>query len=89
VIDKTFAGRHRALYGRSKFAYGHTGHLHSDHVFSSELGIKVEQHETLAAPSSYEANGGYYSSRSAKVITYHKRYGEAGRIILTAEMVMP
>lgn len=86
-VDKTFAGRHRALYGRSKFAYGHTGHLHSDHVFSSELGIKVEQHETLAAPSSYEANGGYYSGRSSKVITYHKRFGEVGRITLTPEMV--
>lgn len=86
-LDRVFAGRHRELYGRTKFAYGHTGHLHSDEVFSSNLGIKVERHETLTAPSSFEANGGWLSSRSAKVITYHKSFGEVGRVTLTPQMV--
>lgn len=86
-LDKVFVGRFREIFGRTKFSYGHTGHLHSDEVFSSNTGIKVERHETLTAPSSYEANGGYNSGRSAKVITYSRRFGEVGRITLTPEMV--
>jgi hypothetical protein len=86
-IDTTWVGRFREVFGRTKFSYGHTGHLHSDDMFTSNTGIKVERHETLAAPSSYEANAGYNSGRSAKVITYSKRYGECGRLTITPEMV--
>ncbi len=87
AIDSTWAARFRELFGRTKFSYGHTGHLHSDDMFTGGTGIKVERHETLAAPSTYEAAGGYESGRSAKVITYSKRYGECGRITVTPEMV--
>ncbi|WP_036048716.1 hypothetical protein [Bradyrhizobium sp. Tv2a-2] len=86
-VDDVFVATHRELYGKTRFSYGHTGHLHSDELFSSNL-MKVERHETLAAASSYEANGGWRSGRSSKVITYHKNYGEVGRITLTPEMVM-
>jgi hypothetical protein len=85
-VDSVFAGKFRQIYGRTKFAYGHTGHLHSDELISTNL-MKVERHETLAAPDAYAANGGWLSGRSAKVITYHKRFGEVGRITLTPEMV--
>lgn len=86
-VDTTWVGRFREVFGRTKFSYGHTGHLHSDEIFTSNTGVKVERHETLAAPSTYEANAGYNSGRSAKVITYSKRFGEVGRITLTPEMV--
>ncbi len=86
-VDTTWVGRFREVFGRTKFSYGHTGHLHSDEMFTSNTGVKVERHETLAAPSSYEANAGYNSGRSAKVITYSKRCGEVGRITITPEMV--
>lgn len=85
-VDTVFAGKFREIYGRTKFAYGHTGHLHSDELISTNL-MKVERHETLAAPDAYAANGGWLSGRSAKVITYSKRFGEVGRITLTPEMV--
>lgn len=85
-VDTVFAGKFRELYGRTKFAYAHLGHLHSDELLSTNL-MKVEQHETLAGRSSYEANGGWLSGRSAKVITYHKRFGHCGRTIITPEMV--
>lgn len=85
-VDAVFAGKFREIYGRTKFAYGHTGHLHSDELISTNL-MKVERHETLAAPDAYAANGGWLSGRSAKVITYSKRFGEVGRITLTPEMV--
>lgn len=85
-VDTVFAGKFREIYGRTKFAYGHTGHLHSDELISTNL-MKVERHETLAAPDAYAANGGWLSGRSAKVITYSKRFGEVGRITLTPAMV--
>jgi hypothetical protein len=85
-VDDVFVGKFRELYGKTKFAYAHLGHLHSDELLSTNL-MKVERHETLAGRSSFEANGGWISERSAKVITYHKRFGHVGRIILTPEMV--
>lgn len=85
-VDSVFAGRFRDLYGRTKFSYAHLGHLHSDELKSTNL-MKVERHETLAAADAYAANGGWLSGRSAKVITYHKRFGEVSRVVLTPEMV--
>jgi hypothetical protein len=83
-VDRVFAGTFRELFGRTKFSYGHTGHKHSDEMKTTNL-MKVEQHETLAPPDAYGSN--WLSGRSAKVITYSKRFGEVGRITLTPEMV--
>jgi hypothetical protein len=85
-VDSVFAGRWREVYGRTKYSYAHLGHRHSDELKTTNL-MKVEQHETLAAPDAYAANGGWLSGRSAKVITYSKRRGEVFRSILSAEMV--
>lgn len=85
-VDSVFAGKFRDVYGRTKFSYAHTGHKHADELRSTNL-MKVEQHETLAAPDAYAANGGWLSGRSAKVITYSKRFGEVGRLTLTPQMV--
>lgn len=86
-VDSVLAGKFRELYGKTRYSYAHIGHRHSDELKSTNL-MKVEQHETLAAPDAYAANGGWLSGRSAKVITYHKRHGEVGRIVLTPEMVL-
>ena len=86
TVDSVFAGKFREAYGRTKFSYAHLGHLHNDELKSTNL-MKVERHETLAATDAYAANGGWLSGRSAKVITYSKRFGEVGRITLTPEMV--
>lgn len=85
-VDSVFAGKFREVYGRTKFSYGHIGHLHSDELKSTNL-MKIERHETLAAPDAYAANGGWLSGRSAKVITYSSLYGECGRLTITPEMV--
>jgi hypothetical protein len=85
-VDSVFAGKFRETYGRTKYSYAHIGHLHSDELKSTNL-MKVERHETLAAPDAYAANGGWLSGRSAKVITYSKRFGFVGSAILTPEMV--
>lgn len=81
-----FAGKLREIYGRTKFAYGHLGHLHSDELISTNF-MKVERHETLAGASSYEANGGWISGRSAKVIQYSKKFGEGVRLVIPEAMV--
>lgn len=86
-VDSVFAGKFREVYGRTKYSYAHVGHLHSDELKTTNL-MKVERHETLAAPSSYEAAGGWISGRSAKVITYHSDYGKVGEEVRTPEMVM-
>lgn len=84
-VDSILVGKYRAIYGRTKLSYAHTGHKHSDELKTTDL-MKVEQHETLAAPDSYGSN--WLSGRSAKVITYHDNYGEDGRVILSAARVM-
>lgn len=86
-VDTVFVGKFRQIYGRTRFSYGHVGHKHADELRTTNL-MKVEQHETLAAPDAYAANGGWLSGRSAKVIHYHAAFGEVGRNTLTPEMVM-
>ena len=86
-VDTVFVGKFRELYGRTKFSYGHMGHLHNDELLTTNL-MKIERHETLAAPDAYAANGGWLSGRSAKVIYYNADFGEVGRSTLTPEMVL-
>jgi hypothetical protein len=85
-VDSVFAGRFREIYGSTKYSYAHLGHRHCDELKTTNL-MKVEQHETLAAPDAYAANKGYLSGRSAKVIVYHKSFGEVSRLVLTPQMV--
>ncbi|MDX0007852.1 oxidoreductase [Sinorhizobium meliloti] len=84
-VDSILVGKFRKVYGRTRLSYAHTGHKHSDELKTTDL-MKVEQHETLAAPDAYGSN--WLSGRSAKVITYHKDFGEDGRVILSAARVM-
>jgi hypothetical protein len=71
--------------GSCKQAYIHTGHLHHREVTESNFGI-VEMHQTLAAPSSYESQGGYSSGRSMSCITYHSAGREQSRSLYYPEM---
>lgn len=84
-MDSVFAAKFRDVFGRTKYSYAHAGHLHSKDVKETNLMI-VEQHQTLAAPDAYASRGGWMSQRSAQVITYHKDYGEVGRVRITPEM---
>ena len=74
------------MFGRTKYAYAHTGHLHHLDVKEDSLMI-VEQHRTLAANDAYGARGGYLSGRDAKVITYAKEYGEVSRLTINSDML--
>lgn len=85
-IDRVFSGKFREVFGRTKHSYAHLGHLHSNKTVETQL-MQVERHRTLAASDAYAAKGGWLSGRDAKVITYHKRFGEVGRLTINPEMV--
>jgi hypothetical protein len=84
--ETTLIAKFRDVFGRTKFSYAHTGHLHHDWMKETNT-MHIEQHETLAAPDSHASRGGWMSNRSAKCITYHKEFGEVGRLTISPEMV--
>lgn len=85
-VTEVFAAQFREMFGRTKYAYVHMGHLHSIDVKENNLMI-VEQHRTLAPGDAYSARGGWLSGRDAKVITYDKRYGEVSRLTINSDML--
>lgn len=85
-ISKVFVGMYREMFGRTKYAYAHTGHLHSKDVKEDQLMI-VEQHRTLSPNDAYAARGGWLSGRDAQCITYHKEFGEVSRITINSDML--
>jgi hypothetical protein len=85
-VSEVFAGQFREMFGRTKYAYAHMGHLHSIDVKENNLMI-VEQHRTLAPADAYSARGGWLSGRDAKVITYSKEYGEVSRLTINSDML--
>lgn len=86
-VDDVFAAKFRDVFGRTKYSYAHVGHLHSNAMLETPL-MQVERHRTLAAPDAYAAKGGWVSGRDAKVITYHRQFGEFERMIISPAMVM-
>lgn len=86
ALETVFVSKFREIYGRTKYSYAHTGHLHHN-VMLERNTMQLEQHRTLAAPDSHASRGGWVSGRDAKVITYHKEHGDVGRIIISADMI--
>lgn len=85
-VDTVFAAKFRDVFGRTKHAYAHLGHLH--HIDQRETNLMVvEQHRTLAAPDAYASRGGWMSGRDACVITYSARFGEVGRVRISSRML--
>ena len=80
-----FASQFSDMWGKTKKRYCHTGHRH--HFDEKEhSGMYVVQHSTVAARDAYAARGGWMSERTIKAITYHKQFGEVGRITVVPEM---
>lgn len=85
-IESVMISRFRRDYGETSYAYAHVGHLHHQKIVESNCMV-VEQHRTLASKDAYAARGGWFSGRSANVITYHKQYGEVSRQSISPEML--
>lgn len=85
-VTEVFVAQFRELFGRTKYAYAHTGHLHHLDIKENNLMI-VEQHRTLAPADAYAARGGWLTGRDAKVITYSKEFGEVSRLTINSDML--
>jgi hypothetical protein len=84
-LPMLFAAQYPKLWGATTKRYCHTGHRH--HVDEKEYaGMIVTQHPTLTARDAHSARGGWISGRAATAITYHERFGQVGRTIVTPEM---
>jgi hypothetical protein len=73
-------------WGLTKKRYIHTGDKHHS-AEKDEMGAKLIQHPTLAARDAYAARGGWHSERYMSAITYHKQFGEVGRVTVSPEML--
>ena len=85
-VHDVFASKFRDVFGRTKYSYGHVGHLHHAEMKETNL-MKVNQHRTLAAKDAYASRGGYMSDREALAVTYSKEFGYVGTKSITPEML--
>jgi hypothetical protein len=85
-LPALFSTQFREQWGRCPSVYIHTGHRHH-YLVGSRDGAKIVQHPTLAGRDAYAARGGWTSEREILAITYHKQFGEAGRVNATPEML--
>lgn len=74
------------MWGQCAKRYCHTGDKHHA-AEKDELGMHVIQHPTLAARDAYAARGGWHSDRNMSAISYHKEFGQVGRVTVCPEML--
>lgn len=80
------AAQFAPMWGRTTKRFCHTGNLH--HAEEKEhSGMIVIQHPTLAARDAYAARGGWHAERAMSAITYHRNYGQVGRVTVSPEML--
>jgi hypothetical protein len=86
ALPLLFAAQFPEIWGQTKRRAIHCGHRH--HCDEKEYnGVTVVQHPTLAARDAYAARGGWIADRSAQSITYHREYGQVGRVFVSPEML--
>lgn len=86
ALPLLFAAQFPEQWGRTKKREIHCGHRH--HRDEKEYnGVTVIQHPTLAARDAYAARGGWIADRAAQSITYHRRFGQVGRVSICPEML--
>jgi hypothetical protein len=86
ALPLLFAAQFPAEWGRTRKREIHCGHRH--HRDEKEYnGAVVIQHPTLAARDAYAARGGWIADRAAQAITYHRKYGQVGRVSVCPEML--
>ena len=74
------------MWGTTEHRVVHTGHVHHDHL-KEHPGLMTESHGILAPKDAYASKGGWRARQSMKSITYHKEYGEVGRLMFTPNML--
>jgi len=80
------AAQFAKIWGSTTKRYIHTGNLHHAHE-KEHSGVHVIQHPTMAARDAYAARGGWIADRNMQAITYHNKFGQVGRVIVSPEML--
>lgn len=87
ALPGLFAAQFPKIWGRTTKRYCHTGNLHHGEE-KEHAGMTVIQHPTLAARDAYAARGGWFADRAMSAISYHKKYGQVGRVTVCPEMLV-
>lgn len=87
ALPGLLAAQFAPIWGRTTKRYCHTGNLH--HAEEKEhSGMTVIQHPTLAARDAYAARGGWFADRAMSAISYHRKFGQVGRVTVCPEMIL-
>lgn len=90
-MPSIMAHRRAPDWGLTKFRYVHGFHLHHSAKFATEGGgVISEIHQAPIPQDAWHYGAGFLSGRSVQAITYHKDFGEIGRVrtaILDGEKV--
>lgn len=75
------AHRRAEDWGATKFRYVHGFHLHHSAKFATEGGgVICEVHQAPIPQDAWHFGSGFLSGRSLQAITYHRQFGEIGRV---------
>lgn len=83
-IDKMpaiMASRRAPDWGLSEFRYIHGFHIHHKTVINEGNGVICESHQAPIPQDAWHFGAGFISGRTIQSITYHKDFGEAGRVV--------
>lgn len=81
------AADRREEWGRTRYRYWWTGHVHHDQVKDIQ-GVRCESFRVLPPPDAWADGAGYRSMRDIKAIVFHKEYGEVARHTVNPEMLL-
>lgn len=80
-MPSIMAHRRASDWGETKFRYVHGFHLHHSAKIATEGdGVICEVHQAPIPQDAWHFGAGFLSGRSLQAITYHKEYGEIGRV---------
>lgn len=75
------AARRAEDWGATKFRYVHGFHLHHSAKTATEgNGVICETHQAPIPQDAWHYGAGFLSGRSLQAITYHREFGEIGRV---------
>jgi hypothetical protein len=78
------AADEREMWGRTKYPYAHTFHVHhASKDLDEDGGVIVETHRVVAPADAWHYGQGYRSGRGLQSITYDRERGEVGRSVET------
>jgi hypothetical protein len=80
-MPQIMAHRRAPDWGATKFRYIHGFHIHHKEVLATEgQGVVCEAHQAPIPQDAWHWGSGFLSNRSMQTITYHRDYGETGRV---------